>query len=217
MKTKILLSSFAFLALMSCSTTYKVGQTPDDVYFSPAREVDSYTQRDENRDQYRSYNEDEWDDRRLRMRVQSRSNRWSSFDDYSWNYDYRWQNYGWRYDAWTNTWYPVNSYSYYNYPYTYGGHTWVCGTAITVKPSYAFTPQPADRSRWTNTNYNNSNYNTRGSVKNAYLNINNGNPGTRSTNRTSSGSPTRSFSIPSSVLLVHLLPEAVQNRVAEEH
>ncbi|MEJ7767822.1 MAG: hypothetical protein WKF89_08420 [Chitinophagaceae bacterium] len=36
--TKFLLLALGVIALTSCSTAYKMGQTPDDVYFSPAKE-----------------------------------------------------------------------------------------------------------------------------------------------------------------------------------
>jgi hypothetical protein len=38
MKTKLLLLAFSAAAFSSCTTMYKSGQTPDDVYFSPARD-----------------------------------------------------------------------------------------------------------------------------------------------------------------------------------
>jgi hypothetical protein len=43
----VLLTSF----MMSCSTVYKSGQTPDDVYFSPAINKSSYVVLEEN-DEY---------------------------------------------------------------------------------------------------------------------------------------------------------------------
>jgi len=65
---------------------YKSGQTPDDVYFSPARETSGYVAVDERSD-------DEYvGDRYLRMKSSNRT-RWSRFDDdfMYWN-DPRWNN-----------------------------------------------------------------------------------------------------------------------------
>ncbi len=43
MNTRILLLAISAAALSSCSTMYKSGQTPDDVYYSPGQErVASY-------------------------------------------------------------------------------------------------------------------------------------------------------------------------------
>ena len=40
MKTSILLLALIVVALSSCTTAYKTGQTPDDVYYSPVRPQD---------------------------------------------------------------------------------------------------------------------------------------------------------------------------------
>lgn len=86
-----------FLALIvfatSCTTAYKSGQTPDDVYFSPERKINTneYVQmnrEDENpqyRNNRRSRVEDDYatseEDRYLRMMVRNRR-RWSGLDNY---------------------------------------------------------------------------------------------------------------------------------------
>ena len=44
MKPQILLLAFLVAALSSCTSMYKTGQTPDDVYFSPTRPQDEYAQ-----------------------------------------------------------------------------------------------------------------------------------------------------------------------------
>ena len=52
MKTKLILLAGTVAVLSSCSTAYRIGQTPDDVYYSPVPEkseyVSSYTQQDKN-------------------------------------------------------------------------------------------------------------------------------------------------------------------------
>jgi hypothetical protein len=83
--------------LGSCSTMYKSGPTPDDVYFSPAAPESGYVSR-ENYDRYDdrggSYEDGYVDmsDRYLRMKSSSRR-RWSAFDDdfMYWNNPY-WNN-----------------------------------------------------------------------------------------------------------------------------
>lgn len=97
---------------VGCTSAYKSGQTPDDVYFSPERTRDEYVrvQQDDDRryrgqgrvDDYYGYE----DDRYLRMRVRDRA-RWSYLDDY-----YR-DPYAYNYNPYYN---PYNNY-YYNYGY----------------------------------------------------------------------------------------------------
>jgi hypothetical protein len=79
-------SLLPFLSLIivftSCTTAYRSGQTPDDVYFSPARPHEEYVSIEDKDDksqqqEYYSYN----DDRYIRMKVRNRD-RWSYFDDY---------------------------------------------------------------------------------------------------------------------------------------
>ncbi|MFM8592037.1 MAG: hypothetical protein ACKOA3_03960 [Sphingomonadales bacterium] len=81
MKTTLLLSLSIVLLLAGCSTAYKTGQTPDDVYYSPARPEAEYVrvQREETR-RVRYYEEDP-EDRFLRMRVRNR-NQWNDLDDW---------------------------------------------------------------------------------------------------------------------------------------
>lgn len=202
MNFKILLTSFIVLGFASCSTSYKVTQTPDDVYYSPMKEIpedDSYVQ-NEKKDEYRyndrNYGYEQWDDRRLRLRCQSRFNRWSTFDDYSWNTGWHWSAYDWRYNIWTDTWYPVNNCSCYSGYYGYNHWTYF---PSYYRPVYASSPKPRNDSRWLNTNYNSANYGSpnKGGIKDG--NYNNSSYGLdKPKNRTSDGSSKRSFSIPSS-------------------
>lgn len=113
MKTRLLLISSAVVALTSCST-YKAGQTPDDVYYSPARKVVyAETQQDQGtQDEYVDMS-----DRYLRMKSMNRS-RWSSFDE---DYMY-WNNPVWNNSSAYNSFYsPYSSFSpYYGMGYGYG-------------------------------------------------------------------------------------------------
>src|SRR5215218_163499 len=95
--TKILFLALGVAALSSCSTAYKMGQTPDDVYYSPARvraeaSSDQYVETGRNpqrysgaqrADRYDSYQDfDSYrNDRFLRMSIGSPM-RLSAFDDY---------------------------------------------------------------------------------------------------------------------------------------
>lgn len=83
MKNSILVI-FAFTAtflITSCSA-YKASQTPDDVYFSPGKEMLTRSQ-----DQYQEYISSN-DDRYLRLKAQNYT-LWSPLDDYSYWYDSR--------------------------------------------------------------------------------------------------------------------------------
>ena len=195
MNVRIILLGVAVATLGSCSTAYRTGQTPDDVYYSPAKETVAYV-KVENNDQPNYRNEDRYrsneyvnpDDRWLRMRVRNRY-RWSSFDDYEFN--------DWRYNSWGyNSYYtysPFNNYwnnyyswnSYYN-PY----HTRV----ILVSPK---NPTVYNRVRDFNLNtYSNnaySNSNTSPS-RSKIMNRNSSNPGYNNNNSTLGNSVRRVFS-----------------------
>src|SRR5436190_21477494 len=104
MQRQILLLAITAAALSSCTTAYKTGQTPDDVYYSPARPQDEYVRVEKKEQQQYRSNDDYYDDRYLRMKVQNR-NRWSDLDD--------WYYYGNRYtysyynsNNWNNPWTP---------------------------------------------------------------------------------------------------------------
>lgn len=110
MNVKILLIAIASVSLGSCSTAYKSGQTPDDVYFSPVRTTEEKNDREEDR-------RDETvnvEDRQIRMSTRDR--RWRDWDDdYDCRYDpYR---YGYSYGYYYNPY-------YYPYP-VYSGYTYV--------------------------------------------------------------------------------------------
>lgn len=86
MKLTILLLSVSLAILSSCTTSYKTGQTPDDVYYSPERTQDEYVRTDREEDEPR-YNDDYYENRYLRMKVRNRT-RWSDLDDWYYS-DYR--------------------------------------------------------------------------------------------------------------------------------
>jgi len=103
MQSKILLIALSVAALSSCSTAYKTGQTPDDVYYSPAKVIEN-DNRTEKRDRVRYETEGDYE---ITMSIRDR--RWRDFrDDYS--YSYSPYNY-----ATCNTY----NYGYYYNPYYY--------------------------------------------------------------------------------------------------
>lgn len=98
------------IALASSCSVYRSGQTPDDVYYSPSREVSSYVQvdnRNDNRYEADAYSAPS-EDRYLRMMVRDRA-RWSVFDDYSYSNN-------WSYSPF----YGSSPYGYSPYGYSYG-------------------------------------------------------------------------------------------------
>ena len=52
MKPSILLLALTAAAFSSCTTAYKTGQTPDDVYFSPTRPQEEYVRVEKQDDRY---------------------------------------------------------------------------------------------------------------------------------------------------------------------
>ena len=106
MRTKILLSVFSVIVSASCSTAYKTGQTPDDLYYSKAKTIERATVRTAVRDEV-------YEDRQIRMAAYDA--RWRTLDD-RYEYDHRYSPYSYGY----NNGYYYNPY-YYPYPvYTPG-------------------------------------------------------------------------------------------------
>ncbi len=69
MRSSILLLVLSTAVLGSCTSAYKTGQTPDDVYYSPARQQDEYVNVKENDDRRYQGNDEYYDDQYLRMKV----------------------------------------------------------------------------------------------------------------------------------------------------
>jgi hypothetical protein len=86
MQKVLFLSLITASLLTGCSTAYQTGQTPDDLYYSPGKDVSSSEVRRQNEDEERyQQNVSTIDDRYLRMKVANR-NQWSNIDDFSyWN------------------------------------------------------------------------------------------------------------------------------------
>jgi uncharacterized membrane protein YgcG len=157
MKRQILLLAITAAALSSCTTAYKTGQTPDDVYFSPTRPQDEYV-RTEQKEEPR-YDENNYDDRYLRMKVHNRT-QWDYLDDW-----YSYERYGYSANRIYGSYYnPYTSWNYYYNPYChnnviayYPGQTGHPGLINVAQND----PKPRNFSlaSYTNTNFNNANNN----------------------------------------------------------
>ena len=145
MNTKLLLIAVAVVSLSSCSSVYKSGQTPDDVYYSPVRmydeaDVKKETRREEPRNYY-SYSE------QSQIRLGINNPRWRYLDDYS----YTPYLYGYNYGYYYNPYYcPIPVYNY--------------GSVVIANPKNT-TPRMTNLAAY-NTVYNNTNFN----VSSKYLN-----------------------------------------------
>jgi hypothetical protein len=216
MKRQILLLAITAAALSSCTTAYKSGQTPDDVYFSPTRPQDEYVRVKEKEEN--QYDDEYYDDRYLRMKVHNHA-QWNSLDDW-----YSYERYGYSYnyyDHYYGTYYnPYTSWNYYYNPYCRNnviayypgqtGHPGQMNVAQNVPK-----PRSFNLASYTNTNYNNANSNFKtnsykiGTSKPVYnnRNSNNGfsntlkqifNTGTNNSSNSSYTPPSRSYSPSSS-------------------
>jgi hypothetical protein len=121
MKRALLFSALSIVLFSSCSTAFKAGQTPDDVYYSPGvdrPEAKEFVSRDEEAQyqQYVTY----LDDRYLRMKVANRY-RWGAID----NFDY-----------WNDSRYDFNTYSSYNYYNTVNPYNWNPGWNLSLGYGY---------------------------------------------------------------------------------
>lgn len=101
MKNKILLFIFSLIALFSCNTAYRSGQTPDDVYFSPVKYEGEEDKKEEKEDSTITQNSE---DRQIRMKTRDR--RWRELDvRYGYDYTYHPYYYGYNYGYYYNPYY----------------------------------------------------------------------------------------------------------------
>ena len=106
MQSKTLLLALSVAALSSCSTAYKTGQTPDDVYYSPARIVEEKQNDDKDQDKVRNEPANDYE---ITMGIRDR--RWRDLrDDYEYRnspYNYvtcKTYNYGYYYNPYYYPW-----------------------------------------------------------------------------------------------------------------
>ena len=173
MKYSLLLSVLGLGLFSSCTTAFKSGQTPDDVYFSPGREAVALNEdRDQQkqREQYQEYISS-MDDRYLRMKIANR-NRWSTLDDFGyWNdsrYDFNSYNYQY-YSSLNPYWHSGMRLGFgYGNLYYPGAYGWGWSSPVyTVAHYYSVPYTPAKTGGYTsasfatayrNKSYHNSNY-----------------------------------------------------------
>lgn len=170
MRRSILLLALTAIILTSCSTRYKTGQTPDDVYYAPTPKVDEAVvkndkDKDEDKDRYEDYTSSQ-EDRYLRMKVRDRY-RWSTIDDWGYWNDTRYYDsyyYGSYYPSsgigvvYTSGWYnPIFSVGYNNHCCCYSNSVYnpYYTTGYIIKnPVHTVRP---NLSTYSNTNYSNNN------------------------------------------------------------
>ena len=158
MKLNLFILAVAAVTISSCSTAYKSGQTPDDVYFSPVRAVDERETREEVR---RTDNRtDSYEEREIRMATRDR--RWRDInDEYDYTYRYDPYRYGYNYGYYYNPY-------YYNRPVFLPGYTIVNPKNTTPRstnlgsyknPTLVVANNKTGETRWVpaNRSYNNSN------------------------------------------------------------
>jgi hypothetical protein len=81
MKSNFLLLSIFLIAASSCSTSYKTGQTPDDVYYSPARLQTNEVRREKNKDRDVYNNSSVYTSAEDRMIRRRHNGRYRRYDD----------------------------------------------------------------------------------------------------------------------------------------
>jgi len=223
MKRVLLLSALSITLLSSCSTAFNSGQTPDDVYYSPGRELAQAKEQVVNEKDREAYQEyvSSLDDRYLRMKVANR-NRWTSLDDFDYWYDSRYDfgnynNYS-TYTPFNVCWEYNRGYARNLYPgYGYGNYGWGTPYATVIyysnpKTSYGGSTSGSNISAYRNRSYENSNYGYRDAKTGAFVPSGSNNNfsnllkrvftggSSSSNNNTTSGSsfdrPVRTFSTP---------------------
>lgn len=180
MNSRIIILAVAVLSLASCSTAYRTGQTPDDVYYSPVRERDEYVVVD--REDNRRYSNDYYnpDDNYLRMMSRNRY-RWSAFNDYYWmdSRPFMGFNSGWSFNPFFNPWsfntFSPSYWTWNNWYNPYGYHYVVVNP--TKNPNVYSRLKTFNSGSYINPNYSNSNNRrygnfSKGTVRPSYNNTN---------------------------------------------
>jgi hypothetical protein len=150
MKKTLLIALVSLAAFSSCTTAYKSGQTPDDVYYSPLPKQEEYSKREE--DKNNRYTEEYYDDRYLRMKVRNRYqwndlNDWYSYERWGFGHNYYWGSY----------YNPYNSWNYYYNPYSHCPNTMAYSNPKLVNATtQTAKPRVFNVGTYTNTTFNNS-------------------------------------------------------------
>ena len=163
MRSAILLLVLSAAVLGGCTSAYKTGQTPDDLYYSPARQHDEYVKVKESDDQKYGNDDEYYDDRYLRMKVHNRV-MWSDLDDYYYynpRYSYSYYNSM----NWNNPWTPFTYWNSYYNPYC--SPTMYTGNSkVAYDHPRIFNLNTYNNNQLTNNNYTNpkgGSYNNYGS------------------------------------------------------
>lgn len=127
MNIKILLLAISAFTLASCSSTYKNTQTPDDVYYSPARTVEN----DNRKDEVKRYDPEERE-----IRMSAYDSRWRSLNN-RYNYGYNLSPYD--YDYGYNSYNPYNN-AYGSYSGYHGYNNYYGNSGYYYNPYYASYP-----------------------------------------------------------------------------
>lgn len=132
MRLNFLLFTCLSFCLISCNNSYKLTQTPDDVYYSPVRQMEDIVEKESNSD-----------DREIKMR--KHDSRWRTING---NYDYNYSPYAYGY-----------GYGYYYNPYYYAYPIYNNGLNFS---STNTTPRTTNLSsyQFNNTNNLNPKYNS---------------------------------------------------------
>jgi len=209
MKLTILPLALSLLVLASCSTAYKTGQTPDDVYYSAAKPENKSDDKIEKEEREYTYDDQYYDDRYLRMKVRNRY-RWNDLDDwystdrYSIGYNYYFASFNNPFNRWNYYYNPycccLNNYNYVfvnpktpasppvvKRNFSLGGYT-NTGTNNNNNPGMPKTNRTTTKPVYNNTN-NNSNNGLSNKIRTIFSNDNSGSGSGRTYNpSTSSGS-----------------------------
>ncbi|MEO6220725.1 MAG: hypothetical protein ABIO81_09885 [Ginsengibacter sp.] len=158
MKTKHLLLLGIIVFFSSCTTAYRTGQTPDDVYYSPAPSQDAYVKTDNQNDRetYASNNDFNRENVEIRRGIRDSRYRNEVIVDPGYGYDpYGYSNtYGYYNPYLYNTVYVNPYYNYYNSPY----HNYYYSPQIYIYPKTKGTVTSATGPRKYNLGaYNNVN------------------------------------------------------------
>lgn len=209
MNAKFLLLAVGIAGLTGCATSYKTGQTPDDVYFSPAPKYveKEVVKEEENRqDNYYDYR-----DRATRMKT-TNYRRWNSLDDpyyfdgysYSPSYNFRY-NYSYGYS------YHYNPFAYNGNHYGYGGYCCCYNNTgygytpirpsyhpgpnyayVPAKPKYV-APRGGGTTGYGNNTYSNTNNNSKSGTGLGRVFNSSSNNSNSSSNNSSSSQPVRTY------------------------
>ena len=192
MQSKTLLLALSVAAISSCSTAYKSGQTPDDVYYSPARVIERDT-RNEERSQVRYEPANDYE---ITMGIRDR--RWRDFrDDYDYNnspYNYatcKTYNYGYYYNPFYYPWAIYTGRQIYYAPAVNTSPRMVNLNAYNGYNSRIATGKTTGTVTWSNpsTQYNNSNRSSTRQAGREIILPRNNNSSSSSNNNTRTYSP----------------------------